>query len=490
MKHRQSPKFYHFQIWHVSVLLGVVIMFLIMLAYINSFSSKNLLNRMISLYRRDMAERVADQAAVSLEVVLEHNLNNQQPSEFDQRQTIRSLDIILSQQHVQRNVRQIYLMTIVENSVQILENGQAIYDYFVGHQRPLPRAAPEREEALQHFKTLWSRLRQEEQIISLVDENGRIFYVLVPFYIRGELIGAVYMKIAPDVTGIIKQVGTSFNESAALFSALVLLGLLVIFQVSVYMVRDRDEAQRQLYFEREKQIMREIEHQKEALFTKRIYHTHHKAEKVMGFIKEDLRKLDQENVESTRYRVSKYANFVSRAIYDMKSYEPPLHVIRGAMFRSNLNDIIRFIEENIFRRVYRASDLFEFDLQLDPNLPSVSVNEYVVWEIIEPLIQNCIEHNHDKQIRVSITTTYDPENKNSVITISDNGSGIAPEFLEIGENGRKRLFEERATSKTDTENAGYGCFLAFESCRRCGWKLDASNSAESGAVFKIEIKNA
>lgn len=490
MKHRQSPKFYHFQIWHVSVLLGVVIMFLIMLAYINSFSSNNLLNRMISLYRRDMAERVADQAAVSLEVVLEHNLNDQQPSEFDQRQTIRSLDIILSQQHVQRNVRQIYLMTMAENSVQILENGQAIYDYFVSHQRPLPKAAPEREEALQHFQQLWPQLRQEEQIISLIDENGRIFYVLVPFYIRGELIGAVYMKITPDVTGIIKQVGTSFNESAALFSALVLLGLLVIFQVSVYMVRDRDEAQRQLYFEREKQIMREIEHQKEALFTKRIYHTHHKAEKVMGFIKEDLRKLNQENVESTRYRVSKYANFVSRAIYDMKSYEPPLHVIRGAMFRSNLNDIIRFIEENIFRRVYRASDLFGFDLRLDPNLPSVSVNEYVVWEIIEPLIQNCIEHNHEKQVKVTITTVYDPENKNSVITIADNGSGIAPEFLEIAENGRKRLFEERATSKSDTENAGYGCFLAFESCRRCGWKLDASNRPGGGAVFKIEINNA
>lgn len=490
MKYWRSPKFYHFQIWHVSILLGIVIMFLIMLAYINSVSSNNLLNRMISLYRRDMAERVADQAAVSLEVVLEHYSNERQPTEFDERQTIRALDIILSQQHVQRNVRQIYLMTMADNSVQILENGPAMYAYFVNHQRPLPKAAPERAEALQHFESHWNELRQEEQIISLVDKNGRIFYLLVPFYIRGELIGAVYMKITPDVSGIIKQVGTSFNESAALFSALVLLGLLVIFQVSVYMVRDRDEAQRQLYIVREKQIMQEIEHQKEALFTKRIYHTHHKAEKVMGFIKEDLRKLDQQGVDATRYRVGKYANFVSRAIYDMKSYEPPLHVIRGAMFNSNLNDIIRFIVDNIFRRVYRTSDLFEFDLQLHEKLPTVPVNEYVVWEIIEPLIQNCIEHNHNQQVTVSITTSFSPDTRKSVIQIADDGAGIAATFLDLADNGRKKLFEERATSKPDTENAGYGCFLAYESCRRCGWKLDALNGPDGGAIFRIEINNA
>ena len=34
--------------------------------------------------------------------------------------------------------------------------------------------------------------------------------------------------------------------------------------------------------------MLNIAQKKEHLFTKRIYHTHHKAEKVMGFINEDL----------------------------------------------------------------------------------------------------------------------------------------------------------------------------------------------------------
>ena len=36
-------------------------------------------------------------------------------------------------------------------------------------------------------------------------------------------------------------------------------------------------------------LTKQITYEKELIFTKRIYHTHHKAEKIMGFIKEDLR---------------------------------------------------------------------------------------------------------------------------------------------------------------------------------------------------------
>ena len=244
MKLWRSSKFHHFQMWHLGVLLVFVIMFLIMLAYINSVSTNDLMSRMISIYRRDMAERVADQSAVALEVLLEHNLTDSTYAVTNRRPTIQALDIILSQQHVQRNVRQIYLLTPGKYDVEILENGEAIFDFFVNHTIPLPKADPARTEARNFFLAAWPTLRHDEQITSQVDQAGRYFHVLVPFYIRGELAGGVYMKIVPDVSGLLREVGTSLNESAALFSALVLLGLLVIFQVSSYMVRERDEAQR------------------------------------------------------------------------------------------------------------------------------------------------------------------------------------------------------------------------------------------------------
>ena len=49
-----------------------------------------------------------------------------------------------------------------------------------------------------------------------------------------------------------------------------------------------------------------------------------------------------------RNRVSKYSNFISRVIYDMKWYDPPLQTIRNPIFRTDLNEVIQFIVETYF----------------------------------------------------------------------------------------------------------------------------------------------
>ena len=39
----------------------------------------------------------------------------------------------------------------------------------------------------------------------------------------------------------------------------------------------------------------------------------------------------------------------------MKWYDPPVQTIRNAAFRTDLNEVIRFIVENIFNRTARKS---------------------------------------------------------------------------------------------------------------------------------------
>ncbi len=116
-----------------------------------------------------------------------------------------------------------------------------------------------------------------------------------------------------------------------------------------------------LFDEHETNLKKQINYEKELIFTKRIYHTHHKAEKIMGFIKEDLRKLAPENINDVKYRVSKYSNFISRVIYDMKWFDPPLQTIRNQMFKTNLNEVIKFIVDNIFLRITSKSDAYELN---------------------------------------------------------------------------------------------------------------------------------
>ncbi|MBN2365273.1 MAG: ATP-binding protein, partial [Calditrichaeota bacterium] len=131
-----------------------------------------------------------------------------------------------------------------------------------------------------------------------------------------------------------------------------------------------------------------------------------------------------------------------------------------------------------------------FDLKLDENLPKVPINEFVVWEIMEPLIQNSIDHAKRSDIRISIITSYNTDSKTSQVQVIDNGRGIAPDLLELNERGIKRIFQENVSTKDNSEKTGYGCYLAYEiSKQRCGWNMDAENLKEGGCCFTITIPN-
>ena len=479
---------YHFEIQHILVLFIIVVVFQTALSFINSQSTNQIFQQAMEYYRRDSAERVADLTTTALELLIEQARKDMIVGGGQRSGTIQSLDKLLSQQTLQRNIDEVYLIVGQRDSVIALREGYEIYDlYFQGGNSPNPIDQPTATNAIAYYRTNAKALIHEEQIISSL-EGVNTFHVLVPFYDNGEIAGATYMRVTPDVAGFLTLIESAYNQSGILFTGLILVGFLAMFFIYSYTAQERDEVQSQLFTQRTKQLREQVEHQKESLFTKRIYHTHHKAEKVMGFIKEDLRSLQESNLDDTRNRVTKYANFVSRVIYDMKSYDPPLHVIRNPIFQTNINGVIQFIVTNIFQRVYRISESNAVSVELDlaDDIPVLHVNEYVIWEIIEPLIQNSIEHNVDHALILTLSTKMSPDKTELVIEISDNGKGFPPELLEKDEEGVKALFRESVSTKDGSQNSGYGCYLAREISRRCDWHIDATNKPEGGACFTIQ----
>jgi signal transduction histidine kinase len=338
------------------------------------------------------------------------------------------------------------------------------------------------------YSGIHGKMMKSEMTTSLQEEQS-LFHVYVPLVPYGEYSGAVYLKIRPDVSFISRQILSSFNKTVLIFSSLILMGLLGMFYISTYTIIDRDEARELLYKEREEHLMEHINQKKEFLFTKRIYHTHHKAEKVMGFINEDLENAETSNFSEIKYRISKYANFISRVIYDMKWYNPPIQTIRNSIFRTNLNEVLKFIINNIFLRISYPVKTIKYYFNLDDNLPIVSVNEFVVWEIIEPLIQNSIDHSNKDIVIITMSTKYDPGTNTSKLTIEDNGPGIIPDLLEKSQGGIKRIFLENISTKEEEKNCGYGCYLAYEISKRCGWEIETENHILGGAVFTLTIRH-
>jgi signal transduction histidine kinase len=479
---------YHFEIQHILVLFIVVVVFQTALSFINSQSTHQIFQQAMEYYRRDSAERVADLTTTALELLIEHGRTDNSTNGENRQSAIQSFDKLLSQQMLQRNIDEVYLLVNQGGRVVALRDGAEIYDLYLEQSSILMiENQPAAANAILYYHEHFQSLVDQEQIISSLEGNNT-FHVLVPFYDKGEISGAAYMRVTPDVAGFLSLIESAYSQSGVLFTGLILVGFLAMFFIYSYTAQERDEVQHQLFDQRSKQLREQVEHQKESLFTKRIYHTHHKAEKVMGFIKEDLRGLKDKNLDETRNRVTKYANFVSRVIYDMKTYDPPLHVIRNPIFQTNINEVIQFIVENIFQRVYRVSESNAVSVELDfaEEIPILHINEYVVWEIIEPLIQNAIEHNVDHNLVIKIKTKFDEVNQRLTVEICDNGKGLSPELLKVDKYGQKAIFKESVSTKEGSQSSGYGCYLAWEISRRCDWVVDAHNKAEGGACFTLQ----
>jgi signal transduction histidine kinase len=439
-------------------------------------------------YKQNSAEQIGNLTATSLELLLESNPHDKNVDDIEKaKNLIHAMNSVLKQPLMKRSVEKMCVILPYKDKFVAIDLGQSLYSYFYDYQMPDQINQSSYKQAVAQYAGIHTKLMESELITSF-EEKQNVFHVYVPLVPHGEYGGAVYLKIHPDLSFISQQILASFNKTVLLFSSLILVGLLAMFYISTYTLVERDEARELLYREREAHLQEHIAQEKERLFTKRIYHTHHKAEKIMGFINEDLENVNESNLKESRYRISKYANFISRVIYDMKWYNPPLHTVRNRIFKTNLNEVLRFIISDLFLRISYQVKSIEFDFNLDENLPDISINEFVIWEIIVPLIQNSIDHADKDIVKITLSTHYNPEIKTSILTIEDNGKGIKPDLLEKNESGNKRIFLENISTKEE-DNCGYGCYLAQTISKRCGWELDADNKEQGGSRFTLVIKH-
>jgi anti-sigma regulatory factor (Ser/Thr protein kinase) len=441
----------------------------------------------MDLYKKDSAERTANLTTTSLELILEQNLLKTNSTPEDKYELIQAFNIIMSQPILQQNIEESCLLASSKGKILAMDKGEDIYSFFLQNNSKMDSNPSAHQDAIVRYSQIKDDIMSTEQIHTIL-ESEKTLHIFVPFVPKGEYEGSFYFKITPNISSISKKISTVYDETILIFTALILFGLLAIFYITSNTVKEREQMREVLFKDRENQIKEKIAHQKEALFTKRIYHAHHKAEKIMGFIKSDVNSLSKENISDFKYKVEKYVNFVSRVIYDMKWYDPPLHVIRNSAFSTNINETIKFLVDNIFCRVYSRNISYSFNLDLDGKLPEINVNEYVVWEVLEPLIQNCIDHNRDKSITIFIKTVYYESGNMSEILIEDNGKGFPEDLLSKNEMGISKIFLEHTTMKEDKQSSGYGCYIAHEiGEKRCGWKIHAENVKTGGAKIVIKI---
>ncbi len=484
----EKLKEYHFQFKHLTVIFIVLFTFQLIVSFINKSSIRSFFDSTQSWYQKDSAERLANLSTTTFELLLETINRKKDIDDETANRITKAFDIIFSQEVLQHNIEELCILIKKGNNIYAIDDGKTLFRVLYLDSTANININKLHPQAVSLYKSIHASLASSEQIKSIIT-NKNTFNTFVPLVLRGEYIGAVYMKNTPDFSFISSKIISNYDETSILYLSLISLGLLSMYFVSSYTVKERDETQKLFLIEHEDNLKKQINYQKEMSFTKRIYHTHHKAEKIMGFIKGDLSLLSPQNINEIKYRVTKYANFISRIIYDMKWYEPPVQTIRNPIFRTDLNEVIRFIVNHIFLRSSKKSGTFNLTFEEGKNLPVLNINEFVIWEIIEPIVQNSIDHAGVEELNIKIKTQYSSEEKLLRIIITDNGNGITQKLLLRDEHGVKLIFRENVSTKDSAiQNVGYGCYIAYEMSKKCGWDIDAQNLSGGGSEFVILIK--
>lgn len=135
-----------------------------------------------------------------------------------------------------------------------------------------------------------------------------------------------------------------------------------------------------------------------------------------------------------------------------------------------IDDTLRILE-------YRTRTGFEIATDYDPDLPSVEAYGGELNQVWTNLIDNALDAMPDGG-RLVITTRAAGDSV--VVTIEDNGSGIAPEL-------QKRIFDPFFTTKEPGRGSGLGLHVAHNIVvEKHGGRIDVE-SGEGGTRFRVTL---
>ena len=182
-------------------------------------------------------------------------------------------------------------------------------------------------------------------------------------------------------------------------------------------------------------------------------------------------------------KVARYAQIIFENVANMKILTKGLSNLSYAevqMMRASLTQLVRQTVE--FVRPQNKFQAIHFDLELDESLPQVHMDPAQIQNVLMNLLSNAADALGEverENPRIRIRTSLESGGKFGILTVSDNGPGIAPENVD-------KIFEPRFSTK-GLKGHGFGLASCFNIIQRHGGKLTVTSRPGEGATFQATI---
>ena len=212
----EKIKEYHFEFKHVTVLFIILFVFQLIVSFINKSAIKNFLKDTQDWYQKESAEEIANLTTTSIELVLESFSPKEELKQEKEEKIIQAFDIIFSQQQLKHNIHSLYILVRLGDKVFAIDDGRNLFS-FIMQQRVVNQSGDKKKLAvIEMYEKIENYLTSSEQIKSIISDE-KTFHIFVPFVLRGEYIGALYMKNTPGFSFITNEIITNYDETSIIY---------------------------------------------------------------------------------------------------------------------------------------------------------------------------------------------------------------------------------------------------------------------------------
>ncbi|PID76110.1 MAG: hypothetical protein CSA20_02055 [Deltaproteobacteria bacterium] len=176
----------------------------------------------------------------------------------------------------------------------------------------------------------------------------------------------------------------------------------------------------------------------------------------------------QQSIEKIRHHVKRAGTITHRLL----GFSKKMAAQQGQV---QVNDLlvetISFLDKEAERGNISVHQSF------DAELPAILTDGPQLQQVFLNLINNAIDAAGDGG-EITIATSRDADE--IVITVADNGTGIAKEHL-------KQLFDPFFTTKQPDKGTGLGLYISYDIVKKLGGSISAANGKEGGAIFTLRL---
>jgi signal transduction histidine kinase len=180
--------------------------------------------------------------------------------------------------------------------------------------------------------------------------------------------------------------------------------------------------------------------------------------------------------------VPRHAQIILEQSRRMEGLSKGLMDFSSAEIKVERLDVNALVQRSIeFVRTQNRFDEVEWDLRLAPQAPELRVDPGQIQQVLLNLFMNAADAMQERPVgakRIAVATTWDERARQLRISVSDTGTGIAPQNLS-------RIFEPHFTTKPTGH--GFGLSSSYRIITNHGGRIVADSPPGQGALFTIAL---